>query len=72
MKDSTFRTLHYVSVAYFKLGQYIDSKFKYYSLPEASGIYQRTINKLSEEKTECIVSLRDENHILLKAERLNF
>lgn len=59
--------LHYIEVVYFEKGRYVERKSKY-EVPEAIGqLYQRTVNKMTEEKKQCIVMHRDANHQLIKS-----
>ncbi len=67
---SNDRTLHYVEVLYMKGIQFIERKFNHYPEEEAGKIYQRTINKFTEDKSQnVIICLREENHNLLKSHR---
>lgn len=71
-KTMTFRSdqhpdLHYIEVVYFEKGRYVERKSKF-EVPEAIGqLYQRTVNKMTEEKKQCIVMHRDANHQLIKS-----
>lgn len=59
--------LQYVEVVYFEKGRYVERKSKY-EVPEAIGqLYQRTVNKMTEEKKQCLVMHRDANHQLIKS-----
>ncbi len=70
--NSHFRTMHEVSVYYFINKIYKECKFEYYLKDEALTIYQRSMNKFTENKEQVIISLRDENNTMIKSERLNF
>jgi hypothetical protein len=70
MKDTAYRTLHYVEVIYLKNGMYESRKFQHYPPDEADLVYERTLKKLA--GTDAHVSLREENHQLLKCELLKF
>jgi len=63
--DQKNRILHYVEVLYFNGVIYKDRKFQFYPPAEADRIYGLTVSRLS--KTDVIVSLREENHNLLKS-----
>lgn len=61
---------HYVSVAYFENGRFVESKLNYYEKEKAEQIFARTLNKYTIEKNvNVIIQLRDQFHNLLKAER---
>ncbi len=61
-------TLHYVEVLYMKGVNYLDRKFNHYPESEASQVYTRTVNKFTEDKSKnVIVTLREENHTILKS-----
>ena len=63
----THKDLHYVEVVYFEKGRYVERKSKY-EVPEAIGqLYQRTVNKMTDEKKQCLVMHRDANHQLIKS-----
>jgi len=68
--DSNNRTLHYVEVVYLKNGQFESRKFAHYPEEEAARMYTRTINKLKAENKSALVQLREENHTLIKSDRL--
>lgn len=69
--ESHFRTMHYVDVVYLNdKGQYGSSKQVHYTEKEAAEMYLRTINKLKQEKKSALIQLRDEQHQLIKCERL--
>lgn len=65
-----FRTMHYIEVCYFEKGRYASRKLQHYSEEEAMVIYQRTINKLKEDKKTALICLREENHNLIRSEWL--
>lgn len=67
MEASHFRTLNYVEVIYFDKGKYKGRKHVFYPEDEAKQMYTRTINKMSEDKKETLISLRDENHNIVKS-----
>lgn len=64
-------TFYEVEVIYLRNNGYQSRKFKYYPEREAYSVYQRTFNKLSNELTECLITLRDEKGNLLKCDKLN-
>jgi len=64
--------LHYVEVVYLKNGQPNGLKFAHYPEEEAERMYQRTINKFKQENRSALINLREENHMLLKSEKINF
>lgn len=69
---SSQRTMHEVSVYYFKDGKYKECKFSSYMKDEAQTIYQRTVNKFNESKEQVIIAVRDEFDLMIKSIRLNF
>jgi hypothetical protein len=73
MSDQAHRTLQYVEVIYFvgKTKTYKSRKWQHYPVEEAGIMYQRTLNKMKEEKVNCLVCLREENHQLIKSMAYN-
>jgi len=69
MKDQDFRTLLYVEVIYLAEGFFKDRKFVHYPEKEAEQMYLRTVNKMTQDKIESLVTLRNEDHILIKSHR---
>lgn len=70
MTDSKHRTLFYVEVVYLDKGKPSGVKFQHYPEAEAERMYLRTINKFKQEKRDALVNLREENHQLIKSERI--
>lgn len=68
--DTHNRTLHYVDVIYLSKGKYDGRKHAHYPEQEAVIMFQRTINKFKEEKKEALICLREENHSLIKSEKV--
>ena len=64
-------TFYEVEVIYLRNNVYKSRKFKYYPEREAYSVYQRTFNKLSNELTEGLITLRDERGNLVKCDKLN-
>lgn len=63
--------MHYVDVVYLDYkGQYASSKQVHYTEKEAAEMYLRTINKMKQEKRSALIQLRDENHYLIKSDRV--
>ena len=58
----------YVEVYYLTKTRCTGRKLQHYERAEAEGIYMRTIGKMTENKTECMVTLREDNHELVKSE----
>lgn len=65
--DQKHRTLNYVEVLYFDKGKFKSRKHAYYPVEESEKIFQRTINKMTEDKIESMVCLRTETHELIKS-----
>lgn len=70
MTDQHHRTLHYVEVIYLTNGMVTGKKFIHYPVEEALKMYMRTINKFRGEKTSALICLREENHNIIKSERV--
>lgn len=70
MADTAHRSLHYVEVIYFNGTQFKERKMQHYPVDEAAVIFQRTCNKMKQEKINAMVCLREENHMLLKSDWL--
>lgn len=67
--DQNHRTLNYVEVVYLVKGFFNGRKFIHYPEKEAEVMYQRTVNKMVQDKIDCLVTLRTEDHGLLKSFR---
>lgn len=67
--DKHHRTLHYVEVIYLTDGVYHSRKFAHYPEEEAARMYVRTVNKLKKENKSALVSLREENHTMIRNDR---
>jgi len=65
--DEQHRTLHYVEVVYFEKGRYVERKSKYDMPDQCAKLFQRTVNKMTEEKKQCLIVIRDEKNQLLKS-----
>ena len=72
MKDTAFRILNYVEVVYLVRGLFESRKFSHYPKDEAERMYVRTVAKLRAEKRPALVQLREENHQLIKSEKVCF
>jgi hypothetical protein len=68
--DKDYRKLNYVEVIYLKEGFFKNRKFVHYPEKEAEQMYLRTVNKMTEDKVESLVTLRTEEHTLLKSHRV--
>lgn len=66
--DQHHRTLNYVEVIYLTNGMYTGRKAVHYPPDEALNMYMRTIHKMKSENKRCLVTLREENHVMLKNE----
>ena len=69
--DKQYRTLHYVEVVYLSQGFFKERKFLYYPEKEAEKMYMRTVNKMTQDKVSSLVTLRKEDHTLIKSQRIN-
>jgi capsular polysaccharide biosynthesis protein len=72
MTDSSFRTLRYIEVAYLHNMQVVSIKRQHYPPEEAERIYTNTISKLLKEDKQALVMMREENHMLVKSEQINY
>lgn len=70
--DQKGRTMHEVSVSYFKNNVKVSALWRYYLEKEAIKMYQAAINKYKVSKEQVLICLRDENHNMLQNEKLNF
>ena len=68
--DATHRTLNYVEVIYLTNNTYSNRKFIHYPVAEALDMYMRTLHKLKSEGKNSLVILRDENHFIIKSEKI--
>jgi hypothetical protein len=68
--DQHHRTLHYIDVIYLKDGHFKSRKAVHFPELEANQMYYKTIAKLKKEGTSALICLREENHELLKNERV--
>jgi hypothetical protein len=59
----------YVEVIYLSEGIFKGRKFIHYPEKEAESMYLRTTNKMVQDKIDCLVTLRKEDHTLLKSFR---
>lgn len=65
--DKDYRKLKYVEVIYLSEGFFKGRKFVHYPEKEAEQMYLRTVNKMTQDKIESLVTLRNEDHILIKS-----
>ena len=65
--DQDYRTLNYVEVIYLKEGFFKARKFVHYPEKEAETMYLRTVNKMAQDRVDSLVTLRKENHNLIKS-----
>lgn len=68
--DQHYRKLNYVEVIYLDKNQPSSAKFQHYPEEESIKVFQRTVNKMKAEKRNVLIVLRDENHQLIKSERI--
>lgn len=67
MNLSHFRTMNYIEVIYFEKNIYKERKQAFYQDNLCDQMFLRTENKMKEEKKQTLISLRDENHNLIKS-----
>jgi len=70
LMKSLSKISHYVEVIYLTNGKYASRKFVHYPVDEALNMFLRTVNKFKQDKTSALVCLREENHQLIKSERI--
>lgn len=68
--DQDYRTLHYVEVIYLSEGFFKGRKFVHYPEKEAEQMYLRTVNKMTQDKISSLVTLRKEDHTMIKSHRI--
>lgn len=68
--DKDYRKLLYVEVIYLLDGFFKGRKFVHYPEKEAEQMYLRTINKMESDKVSSLISLRNEEHSLIKSHRV--